>query len=85
MTRVPPTEMTGVEGAMIKKFSRKMFGDVPEPLEVMWHNKQVLRFYVGLGQKAQRWSSCREDLKSYAHMATAALVGASAALLAALV
>jgi alkylhydroperoxidase family enzyme len=37
----------------------------------------VLRFYLGLGQKAQRWSACDEDLKSYAHLAVASLVGCS--------
>lgn len=38
-TRVPKAEITGVYGAVLKKIGRKMFGEVPEPLEVMWHNR----------------------------------------------
>ena len=77
MTRVPQIEMTGVEGAMLKRFSRKMFGSVPEPLGVFWHNRPVLRFSLGLGRRVGKWKACDEDLKSYAHMAVAALIGCS--------
>jgi alkylhydroperoxidase family enzyme len=76
-TRIPKTEITGVYGALVKRFSKKMFGEVPESLEVLWHNKQVLRFSFGLGQKAAKWKQVDADLKSYAHMAVAALIGCS--------
>ncbi|MEU8611897.1 carboxymuconolactone decarboxylase family protein [Actinoplanes sp. NPDC048791] len=76
-TRVPRTEITGVYGAVLKRFSRKMFGQVPEALEVMWHHRQVLSTSMGMGRKAAKWHECDEDLKSYAHMAVAALVGCS--------
>jgi alkylhydroperoxidase family enzyme len=74
-TRVPKAEVTGLYGVALKKLSRKMFGDVAEPLEVMWHDRPVLKFSLGLGQKASRWNECDEDLKSYAHMAVASLIG----------
>jgi alkylhydroperoxidase family enzyme len=74
-TRIPKAEITGVYGAVLKRVGKKMFGEVPEPLEVMWHSKPVLKFYLGLGQKAQKWSECDENLKSYAHMAVSSLVG----------
>ena len=74
-TRVPKAEITGVYGAVMKRIGKKMFGELPEPLEVMWHNRAVLRFYLGLGQKSHTWSKCDENLKSYAHMAVASLVG----------
>jgi alkylhydroperoxidase family enzyme len=74
-TRVPKAEITGVYGAVMKRISRRMFGEVAEPLEVMWHHKPVLKFYLGLGQKSAKWSECDENLKSYAHMAVASLVG----------
>ncbi len=76
-TRVPPTEITGLYGAVLKKFSKKMFGDVPESLGVMWHSKPVLKASLGLGRKAAKWSACDKDLKSYAHMAVASLIGCS--------
>jgi alkylhydroperoxidase family enzyme len=76
-TRVPRAEITGVYGAIVKQFSKKMFGTVAEPLGVMWHNRPVLKFYLGLGQKSAKWHACDENLKSYAHMAAASLIGCS--------
>jgi alkylhydroperoxidase family enzyme len=60
---------------MVKRFTKKMLGDVPEPVGVYWQNPQVLNFYLGLGQKSKRWHQCAEGLKSFAHMAVASLVG----------
>jgi alkylhydroperoxidase family enzyme len=74
-TRIPKAEITGLYGAMVKRFSRRMLGDVPEPVGVYWHNPPVLKFYFGLGQKSKKWHECDENLKSLAHMAVAALVG----------
>ena len=76
-TRVPAAEITGLYGAVVKRFSKKMFGKVPESLGVMWHNRPVLKFGLGLGQKSAKWHACDEDLKSYAHMAVASLIGCS--------
>jgi alkylhydroperoxidase family enzyme len=76
-TRVPKAELTGLYGAMVKRFSKKMLGDVAEPAEVMWHNRRVLKGVMAMGQKPQRWSECDPNLKSFAHMAVAALVGCS--------
>ena len=74
-TRMPKTQMTGPYGAVLRRVGKRMFGEVPEPLEVMWSNRPVLAFYLALGQKAQKWKSCDKTLKSYAHMAVASLVG----------
>jgi alkylhydroperoxidase family enzyme len=74
-TRIPAAEISGFYGALIKKFSAKMFGKVPESLGVMWHNPSVLKASMGMGQKLQKWNSCDESLKSYAHMAVASLIG----------
>jgi alkylhydroperoxidase family enzyme len=75
--RIPKAELTGLYGAMIKRMSRKMFGEVPEPIEVAWHNRKVLNFSFSVGRKAQKWDQCDENLKSFAHMAVASLVGCS--------
>ncbi|BAS18030.1 hypothetical protein AHiyo8_63330 [Arthrobacter sp. Hiyo8] len=42
-SRIPAAEITGFYGALIKKFSAKMFGKVPESLGVMWHNQPFSR------------------------------------------
>ena len=76
-TRIPKTEVTGPYGALVKRMSRKMFGEVPEPIGVMWNNRKVLNFSFSVGRKAQKWNQCDENLKSFAHMATASLIGCS--------
>lgn len=75
--RIPAAEMSGPYGAALKRESTRMFGRVATPLGVYWHNKAVLRSYLSISSKARRWEACEKDLKSYAHMAVAALIGCS--------
>ncbi|MBA3251488.1 MAG: carboxymuconolactone decarboxylase family protein [Geodermatophilaceae bacterium] len=75
--RIPKAELTGIYGAMVKRMARKMFGNVPEPVEVVWHNRKVLNFSFSLARRLQKWDQCDENLKSFAHMAVASLVGCS--------
>ena len=74
-TRVTPTRITGLYGAVVKRFSTRMFGSVPESLGVMWHHRPVLKASMSYGQKLQKWTECDETLKSFAHMAVASQVG----------
>jgi len=76
-TRIPKAQITGLYGYLLKRFSRKLIGDVPEPAKVWWHNRAVLTSVTGLGRKAQKWDRLDPNLKSFAHMAVAALVGCS--------
>ena len=74
-TRIAPTPITGAYGAMVKMFSKKLFGRVPESLGVMWHQPAVLKASMGFGQKLQKWDACDAGLKSFAHMAVASYIG----------
>jgi len=74
-TRIPKAELTGIYGALVKRMSRRMIGTVPEPVEVVWHNRKVLNFSFSLARKVPKWNRCDESLKSFAHMAVASLVG----------
>jgi len=74
-TRIPKAEITGPYGYLLKRFSRKMFGEVPDALGVMWHSRPVLKASMGMGQKSSKWKECDENLKSFAHMAVASLIG----------
>ena len=78
--RIPTAEITGPYGYLLKRFSRKMLGQVPESLGVMWHNRAVLSSMMGFGRKAEKWNQLDPNLKSFAHMAVASLVGCSACL-----
>jgi alkylhydroperoxidase family enzyme len=76
-TRIPKAEITGLYGALVKRFSKKLLGRVPEPLGVYWHNRAVLKATMGMGAKAQKWNACDLSLKSFAHMAVSAQIGCS--------
>jgi alkylhydroperoxidase family enzyme len=75
--RIPQAELTGLYGAVVKRMSRKMFGEVPEPVGVAWHNRRALNLSFSIGRKMQKFDQCDENLKSFAHMATASLIGCS--------
>jgi AhpD family alkylhydroperoxidase len=76
-TRIPPLEPNGLYGFMVKRMSRKMFGVVPEPVGVAWHNRKALNLSFAVGRKMQKLDQCDENLKSFAHMAVASMVGCS--------
>src|SRR5215510_5156671 len=75
--RIPSAKIRGLQGYFIKRFTRKMFGEVPEPLGVMWHNRTVLSDTMAFGRKAENWKHLDPNLKSYAHMVVSSLVGCS--------
>ena len=74
-TRVPPAEITGFKGALMKRMATKKLGKVPTAIGVYWHNPKVLMSTFGLGGKVQRWDACDQQLKSFAHMAVASMIG----------
>jgi hypothetical protein len=51
--RIPAAEITGVYGGLVKRFSKKLLGRVPEPLGVYWHNRAVLNTTMRMGAKAR--------------------------------
>jgi alkylhydroperoxidase family enzyme len=75
--RIQPAPISGVFGAIVKRFSMRLLGEVPEPMGVYFHNRPVLKTFLAVSAKAQKWSACDENLKSFAHMAVAAKVGCS--------
>jgi alkylhydroperoxidase family enzyme len=73
--RVPPAEIKGLDGAIVKWFSKRTLGSVPESLGVGWNNPKVMKGVFAVSGKAQKWDACDESLKSFAHMAVASLIG----------
>jgi hypothetical protein len=71
--RVQKAEMTGFDESKLALFG----GQVPEPLEVGWHNPPVMEAALEFGMKADTWPALDARLKSFAHMAVAAYVGCS--------
>ncbi len=69
--RVPKAELSpGLRESMIE-----LFGVVPEPVEVLWHNPKVAEDNLEFSGKVGAWDAADEGLKTFAHMAVAAQVG----------
>ncbi len=79
-TRVPPTEITGIYGGVIKFAMRKMLGAVPESAQVMWHHPPVFKDMMKFGGKVEKWDRIDPDLATLVAMAAAAEIGCSACL-----
>ena len=73
--RIPPAEITGFKGALIKRFARRTLGQVPTSIGVYWHHPQLITDMAKVGGRAKRWHACDEQLKTFAHMAVASQVG----------
>ncbi len=76
-TRVPPTEVTGIYGALIKTFSRKMLGQVPDAVGVMWHYPALLKDQMRFGRRTESWNRLDPTLATLGTMAAAATIGCS--------
>ena len=76
-TRVPATEITGIYGTLLKTMSRKMLGQVPEGLGVMWHYPALLKDTMKFGRKTESWNRLDPNLASFATMAAAGVIGCS--------
>jgi alkylhydroperoxidase family enzyme len=71
--RVPKAELPSeLKDSMIKQL-----GAVPENVEVLWHNPRLTQDNLEFGAKVGAWDAADASLKSFAHMAVAALVGCS--------
>jgi alkylhydroperoxidase family enzyme len=74
-TRIPPTELTGVFGTVVKVAARRMIGRVPDSMAVLAHHPALMRASMGIGRKIEALDELDENLASYAVMATAAYIG----------
>jgi alkylhydroperoxidase family enzyme len=71
--RVPKAQLP----ASLSETMIEQFGAAPEPVEVTWHNPKVAADALEFGGKMGEWDAADESLKSFAHMAVAAMVGCS--------
>jgi len=76
-TRIPPTELTGMFGSMVKLAARRMLGRVPESMGVLAHHPKLMRASMGIGRKIDALDTLDQNLSSLAVMAVAANIGCS--------
>lgn len=76
-TRIPPTELTGMFGSVVKIAARRMIGRVPESMGVLAHHPALMRASMGIGRKIDALDELDQNLGSFAVMAAAAKLGCS--------
>ena len=74
-TRVPPAEITGVYGGLLKIMMRRVFGQVPDAAGVMWHYPAIFTDSMRFGRRVDSWNRLDPNLASFAAMAAAGTVG----------
>ncbi|MGH3241280.1 MAG: carboxymuconolactone decarboxylase family protein [Spirillospora sp.] len=71
--RLPKAELP----AELRDNMIEQLGGVAENVEVLWHNPALARDNLEFGAKAGAWNAADATLKSFAHMAVAAMIGCS--------
>jgi len=75
--RIPKAAITGLYGKVLSAYARRTYGEVPDNAYVYWHHRKVLKAVLGFEQKVAKWDRLDEDLKSYAQLASAGVIGCS--------
>lgn len=75
--RIPKATIDGAYGAVARRLTSKMFGQVPDNTYVFWHNRKVMYGVLGFERKVAKWDALDAHLKTYAVMASAGVIGCS--------
>lgn len=75
--RIPKATVSGAYGKALTAYARRTWGQVPDNAYVLWHHRKVMRAVLSFEGKVARWDRLDPHLKSYAQLASAAVIGCS--------
>ncbi len=75
--RVPKAEITGAYGKALTVYARRVFGQIPDNVYVLWHNPKVLKSVFKFEQKVAKYDALDPNLKTFAQLASAGYIGCS--------
>ena len=76
--RIPKAEVTAAFGALMRLYAKKMLGgEFPDNGYVYFHHKPVLKSVLSFERKVEKWDRLDPDLKYYAQLASAGVIGCS--------
>jgi alkylhydroperoxidase family enzyme len=75
--RIPQADLSGVKGRMLAAYSKRTFGQVADVLYVGFHHPQLMSSVFRFESKVAKWDALDANLKSYAQLATASMIGCS--------
>jgi alkylhydroperoxidase family enzyme len=76
--RIPKAEITGLYGSLMKLYAKKQLGgEFPDGGYVYFHHRPVLKAVMSFEGKVAKWHELDENLKSYAQLVSAGVIGCS--------
>ena len=75
--RVPKAAISGGYGRLLTWYARRTFGEVPDNVYVLWHNRKVLKAVLSFEQRVAKFDALDPHLRTYAEMASAGAIGCS--------
>ena len=75
--RIPKAEIRGLYGRALAAYARRTYGQVPDNAYVYWHHRKALRAVLSFESKVTKWDRLDANLKSYAQLASAGVIGCS--------
>ncbi|MCD4532660.1 carboxymuconolactone decarboxylase family protein [Nocardioides sp. cx-169] len=75
--RIPKATISGPYGKALTTYARRTWGQVPDNAYVLWHHRKVAKAVFSFESKVSRWDRLDAHLKSYAELASAAVIGCS--------
>jgi alkylhydroperoxidase family enzyme len=75
--RIPKADLGGVRGRLYQAYCRRRFGRVLDGLYVYFHHPKLMNTILRFEGKVATWNALDPNLKSYAEMASAAMIGCS--------
>ena len=75
--RIPKAAITGLYGTFLTAYAKRKLGEFPDNAYVYFHHKGVLKAVLSFEGKVRKWDKLDPNLKSYAQLASAAVIGCS--------
>lgn len=75
--RIPKARVTGLYGKAMSAYARRTYGQIPDNAYVLWHHRPVLKAVLKFEQRVAKWRALDPNLKSYAQLASAGVIGCS--------
>ena len=75
--RIPKAEIRGLYGKALSAYARRTYGQVPDNAYVLWHHRPALGAVLSFERKVAKFDRLDANLKSYALLASAGVIGCS--------
>lgn len=75
--RIPKATVSGLYGKAMSAYARRTYGQIPDNAYVLWHHRPVLKAVLKFEQRVAKWRALDPNLKSYAQLASAGVIGCS--------